>query len=74
MSCSAELSLKKSFITSGPGHSHVLFCVLFFRYVESIQVRCRSQIHLGNELDGGYHVCEDTEVAPIKPCLVYSFG
>ena len=25
-------------------------------------------------MDGGYHVCEDPEVAPVKPCLVYSFG
>lgn len=44
------------------------------RYTESIQIRCHRQVHLGNELDGGYHVCEDKHVVPIKPCLVYSFG
>lgn len=46
----------------------------YHRYLESIQVPCTRQIHLGNHQDGGYDLCENPNVVPQKPCLVYSFG
>lgn len=47
---------------------------LYHRYIESIQVPCTRQIHLGNHQDGGYDLCENENVVPAKPCVVYSFG
>ncbi|XP_045190316.2 probable methyltransferase-like protein 24 [Mercenaria mercenaria] len=46
----------------------------YHRYIESIQVPCTRQIHLGNHQDGGYDLCENQDVVPSKPCVVYSFG
>ena len=54
--------------------SHADLREMYHRYIQNVQIRCRRQIHLGRELDGGYHICEDAEVAPVRPCLVYSFG
>lgn len=54
--------------------SHADLRELYHRYIQNIQIRCRRQIHLGAERDGGYHICEDPEVAPVRPCLIYSFG
>ncbi|KAL4232011.1 hypothetical protein ACF0H5_009589 [Mactra antiquata] len=47
---------------------------LYHRYLESIQIPCTRQVHLGSFEDGGYDLCEHPKVIPSKPCMVYSFG
>lgn len=47
---------------------------LFHRYLENIQVHCKSQMRMGSVVDGGYHVCMDPSVSPSNDCLAYSFG
>ena len=56
------------------GNNYEQTIVFYLRYIQNIQVRCKRQLHIGNEKNGGYHVCEDPEVPPTPSCLVYSFG
>ena len=45
-----------------------------FRYISDLQVGCDRIIRLGEECDGGWDICDDSDFRPDKPCLVYSFG
>lgn len=35
---------------------------------------CRRKLRMGNLGDGGWEICDDSDVRPIRPCIVYSFG
>ncbi|KAK6962366.1 methyltransferase-like protein 24, partial [Biomphalaria glabrata] len=37
-------------------------------------VLCRRKFRMGNLGDGGWEVCDDPDVRPRDPCIVYSFG
>ncbi|KAK0048814.1 methyltransferase-like protein 24 [Biomphalaria pfeifferi] len=43
-------------------------------YVDNIDVLCRRKFRMGNLGDGGWEVCDDPDVRPRDPCIVYSFG
>ncbi|KAK0048817.1 methyltransferase-like protein 24 [Biomphalaria pfeifferi] len=42
--------------------------------VDNTNVLCRRKIRLGKIDDGGWEVCDDPDVRPRDPCIVYSFG
>ncbi|KAK0048816.1 methyltransferase-like protein 24 [Biomphalaria pfeifferi] len=42
--------------------------------VDNTNVLCRRKIRLGKIGDGGWEVCDDPDVRPSDPCIVYSFG
>ncbi|XP_050404925.1 uncharacterized protein LOC126820835 isoform X2 [Patella vulgata] len=48
--------------------------ILYFGYIEQIQVPCNKRIRLGNINDGGWDLCEDKPYKPENNSLVYSFG
>ncbi|XP_055956726.1 uncharacterized protein LOC126820836 [Patella vulgata] len=48
--------------------------ILYFGYIEQIQVPCNKRIRLGNIKDGGWDLCEDKPYKPENKSLVYSFG
>ncbi|XP_045165893.2 probable methyltransferase-like protein 24 [Mercenaria mercenaria] len=48
--------------------------LVYWKYINSIQVLCRNQMRFGDMKDGGKEVCLDEKYKPKYPCLVYSFG
>ncbi|KAK6181072.1 hypothetical protein SNE40_009008 [Patella caerulea] len=48
--------------------------ILYFGYIEQIQVKCNKRTRLGNIADGGWDMCEDKPYKPENNSLVYSFG
>ncbi|KAI8772248.1 uncharacterized protein LOC106077907 [Biomphalaria glabrata] len=42
--------------------------------VDNTNVLCRRKIRLGKIGDGGWEICDDPDVRPSDPCIIYSFG
>ncbi|XP_059178737.1 uncharacterized protein LOC131957912 [Physella acuta] len=43
-------------------------------YPDNIDVVCRRKLRMGKIGDGGWEVCDDPDVRPTMPCVVYSYG
>ncbi|CAL1545548.1 unnamed protein product [Lymnaea stagnalis] len=43
-------------------------------YPDHEQVVCDRRIRMGRLGDGGWEICDDADVRPVKPCVIYSFG
>ncbi|KAI8772243.1 uncharacterized protein LOC106067101 [Biomphalaria glabrata] len=43
-------------------------------YVDSNQIICQRKFRMGNIGDGGWEICDDPDVRPREPCIIYSFG
>ncbi|KAH9512347.1 hypothetical protein Btru_039268 [Bulinus truncatus] len=43
-------------------------------YLDNVDILCQRKIRLGNLGDGGWEVCDDPDVRPQPPCVIYSFG
>ncbi|WAR23643.1 hypothetical protein MAR_037312 [Mya arenaria] len=54
--------------------SHAELALLYHKYINTVQVLCKRIVRIGNLGEGGWEVCEDPDVKPSRPCLVYSFG
>ncbi|KAJ8305752.1 hypothetical protein KUTeg_016297 [Tegillarca granosa] len=52
----------------------MLHSIHYYRYVNSLQYKCKSILRLGTIEDGGWDVCDDYEFRPKNSCVVYSFG
>lgn len=48
--------------------------ILSHSYPDNEQVVCNRRIRMGGIGDGGWEVCDDSDVRPQKPCIIYSFG
>ncbi|XP_055957648.1 probable methyltransferase-like protein 24, partial [Patella vulgata] len=48
--------------------------LLYFGYIQHIQVPCNNRVRLGHVGDGGWDMCEDAPYKPANNSLVYSFG
>ncbi|XP_059176968.1 probable methyltransferase-like protein 24 [Physella acuta] len=46
----------------------------FHSYPDNTQVLCQRKMRMGKIGDGGWEICDDPEVRPVPPCIVYSFG
>ncbi|XP_059178739.1 uncharacterized protein LOC131957913 isoform X2 [Physella acuta] len=43
-------------------------------YPDNVDVVCRRKLRMGKIGDGGWEVCDDPDVRPTMPCVVYSYG
>ncbi|XP_055868241.1 probable methyltransferase-like protein 24 [Biomphalaria glabrata] len=43
-------------------------------YLDNADVICQRKIRMGRIDDGGWEVCDDPDVRPREPCIIYSFG
>ncbi|XP_059144216.1 uncharacterized protein LOC131931437 [Physella acuta] len=43
-------------------------------YPDNTDVLCHRKIRMGKIGDGGWEICDDMEVRPRQPCIIYSFG
>ncbi|BFZ00525.1 hypothetical protein BsWGS_03564 [Bradybaena similaris] len=43
-------------------------------YLDNAVVICRRKLRMGNMGDGGWEICDDPDVRPRPPCIIYSFG
>jgi hypothetical protein len=43
-------------------------------YTDNTDVVCERKIRMGNIGDGGWEICDDPDVRPRQPCIIYSFG
>uniref|UniRef100_A0A0B7A6J9 Methyltransferase domain-containing protein n=1 Tax=Arion vulgaris TaxID=1028688 RepID=A0A0B7A6J9_9EUPU len=50
-----------------------LFMILH-SYLDNIDVICKRKLRMGNINEGGWEVCDDIDVRPTPPCIVYSYG
>ncbi|XP_041379514.1 uncharacterized protein LOC121392339 isoform X2 [Gigantopelta aegis] len=46
----------------------------FHSYLDNMDIVCDRKLRMGNIADGGWEICDDPPVRPVKPCIVYSFG
>ncbi|KAK0044059.1 methyltransferase-like protein 24 [Biomphalaria pfeifferi] len=43
-------------------------------HVDNANVLCDRKLRMGKVSDGGWEVCDDPDVRPREPCIIYSFG
>uniref|UniRef100_A0A0B6ZCW6 Methyltransferase domain-containing protein n=1 Tax=Arion vulgaris TaxID=1028688 RepID=A0A0B6ZCW6_9EUPU len=43
-------------------------------YPDNTDTICRRKLRMGNIGDGGWEICDDFDVRPRLPCIIYSFG
>uniref|UniRef100_A0A2C9JWP8 Methyltransferase domain-containing protein n=1 Tax=Biomphalaria glabrata TaxID=6526 RepID=A0A2C9JWP8_BIOGL len=42
--------------------------------LDNLNSLCRRKLRLGDVSDGGWEICDDADVRPREPCIIYSFG
>ncbi|BFZ00529.1 hypothetical protein BsWGS_03568 [Bradybaena similaris] len=42
--------------------------------LDNADVICKRKLRMGNMGDGGWEICDDPDVRPRPPCIIYSFG
>ncbi|BFZ00530.1 hypothetical protein BsWGS_03569 [Bradybaena similaris] len=45
-----------------------------YSYLDNADIICRRKLRMGNLGDGGWEICDDPDVRPRPPCIIYSFG
>lgn len=43
-------------------------------YPDNADVLCRRKFRMGKIGDGGWEICDDPDIRPRSPCIIYSFG
>ncbi|KAH9512342.1 hypothetical protein Btru_039230 [Bulinus truncatus] len=43
-------------------------------YLDNVDVVCQRKVRMGRIDEGGWEVCDDPDVRPREPCIIYSFG
>ncbi|GFR69564.1 methyltransferase-like protein 24 [Elysia marginata] len=43
-------------------------------YLDNQDTVCRRKIRMGDMDDGGWEICDDEDVRPVPPCIIYSLG
>ncbi|XP_059178722.1 uncharacterized protein LOC131957906 isoform X2 [Physella acuta] len=43
-------------------------------YPDNIETICERKVRMGKIGDGGWEICDDPDVRPTAPCIIYSYG
>ncbi|XP_059154467.1 uncharacterized protein LOC131939956 [Physella acuta] len=43
-------------------------------HLDNIDTICERKVRMGNLGDGGWEICDDPDVRPTAPCIIYSYG